>query len=140
MHNPIWRYMRACRHSQLSNAGTVCIQVCLLFSALGYVRLCSTSFRTTADTVAPRHSKKVSHAQYPIWRYMRACRHSQLFEASAIANKFASQGLRTTATPFYISPNRGIAKKIFALLSVSVYVCTLFAVAKCHAEAEVINI
>ena len=85
-------------------------------SALGYVRLRSISFRTTADTVAPRHSKKVSHAQHPIWRYMRACRHSQLFEASAIANKFASHGLRTTATPFYISPNRVIVKNFCSAL------------------------
>ena len=93
-----------------------CKQVCLLLLALGYVRLRSISFRTTADTVAPRHSKKVSHAQYPIWRYMRACRHSQLFKAPAIANTFASQRLRTTATPFYISPNRGLQKNFCSAL------------------------
>ena len=84
---PIWRYMRACRHLQLHNACTVCKHVCLLLSALGYVRLCSTSFRTTADTVAPRQSKKVSHAQYPIWRYMRACRHSQLHNACTVCKQ-----------------------------------------------------
>ena len=163
--------MRALRHSQMHNACTVCKHVCLLLLALSYVRLRSISFCTTADTVAPRQSKKVSHAisyleicvpagthsctmpvlqtclsfifgyrlcsvalhfiphnrrygstsakqkvshaQYPIWRYMRACRHSQLFKAPAIANTFASQRLRTTATPFYISPNRGDCKKNF---------------------------
>ena len=73
-----------------------------------------------AYTVAPRHSTPRC-LTYLIWRYTVALRHPQLQEAIAGANKFASHRLLTSVTSFFISPNG--AANIFALLSVSAYIC-----------------